>query len=281
VIRRHFFEHVGSASRTPTSPNAIKPNHSLGDTSMRRTSLAALIPTVTWFAAACTDASAPMATAPRTVDAASLGKNATVPPVIDGVLSPNEWDGAATMTFRVMLPSTAGAVPAKAYVTHDKQYLYLAVTFDRTSAFHDADFLGFEFDNDNDGITEDGDDIVLTSSGIPVNTQWSAGDFYRFNNGAYNQSDLVGGGAVNAITAWGVTGTTGVFEIRKELDSSDDAHDFSIDPSMGAITVGLRAQVSLEANPVGSGVLLDTLYPSLTTFCQLTISKKATSLTCP
>jgi hypothetical protein len=281
VIGRRFLEHVGSACRAPTSPNAIKPNHLLGDTSMRRTSLAALIPMVTWFAAACSDASAPTATSPRTVDAANLAKNSTVPPVIDGVLSPNEWDGAATMSFRVMLPSTEGAVPAKAYITHDKQYLYLAVTFDRTSPFHDADFLGFEFDNDNDGITDDGDDIVLTSSGIPVNTQSLAGDFYRFNNGAYNQSDLAGGGAINAITAWGVMGTTGVFEIRKELDSSDNAHDFSIDPSLGAVTVGVRAQVSLEANPVGSGVLLDTSYPSQTTFCQLTIAKKATSLTCP
>lgn len=248
---------------------------------MRRSPLAVLIPMITWLGTACSDASAPTLPTAGAVDAPSLGKNAVAPPVIDGILSPGEWVGAATMSFRVLLPTTEGAQPATAYITHDKQYLYLAVTFDRKTPFHDADFLSFEFDNDNDGITEDGDDIILTSPGIPANAQFPAGDFYRFNNGAYNQSDLITGGTIDAITAWGLVGTTGVFEIRHDLDSGDDAHDFSIDPSMGAITVGIRASVTLEANPVGSGVTVDTFKPGQTTFCKLTIAKKSTSVTCP
>lgn len=207
-----------------------------------------------------------------------FGKNSIVPPVVDGVLSPDEYKGAATLSFRVLLPPTVpgGATPATVYVTHDATYLYIATVFDRKSPFHPTDLVAFEFDNDNDGVREDGDDIVLTDANRPQNVALDGGDFYRFNGGAYNQSDPV----LNATSAWGTVGTTGVFEIRHELNSTDDAHDFSIDPSNGAVTVGMITQVSLENDPVGSSVWTHTAVPSFTTYCHLTISKKATSPTC-
>jgi len=93
------------------------------------------------------------------------------------------------------------------------------VTFDRTSGFHPHDFIGFEFDNDNDGIREDGDDIVLAGAGTPQNVAIAGGDYYRFNGGTYNGSDVGGGGTIDAVSAWGAIGTTGVFEIRHPLNS--------------------------------------------------------------
>jgi len=236
-------------------------------------------------AVACSDES----TAPRSVAAtpatANLGKGgpaaSIVMPIIDGILTPGEWDTGVKIPFRVLIPTPEGGAPATAYVTHDREHLYLAVTFDRKSPFHGSDIIGFEFDNDNDGIREDGDDIVIASPSIPQNTQWPGVDYYRFNGGAANQSDAVGGGTVDGLFAWATVGTTGVFEMRHDLNSSDNAHDFSIDLSGPAVTLGMMIGVSLEADPVGSGITVDTYKPTATTYCKLTIGKKTTAVTCP
>src|SRR5512138_3330688 len=104
------------------------------------------------------------------LDTPSFGKNTVLAPIVDGKITPGEYDGAAKVDFRVMLPTTEGAQPATVYITHDKQYLYLAATFDRKWPFHTADRVGFEFDNDNDGIREDGDDIVMGGAYANQNT---------------------------------------------------------------------------------------------------------------
>jgi hypothetical protein len=244
---------------------------------MRRTSLALLIPMIASFGVACSDASAPLSPNPAAVNAPSLGKNVPIMPLVDGKLTPGEYATGDSIPFRVVVPTTAGAVPAWAYVTHDKQYMYLAITFDRTTPFHTNDLAGFEFDNDNDGISEDGDDLVFTSALSPQNVQFPGADFYRFNGGAANQSDPV----INTISAFGTVGTKGVFEMRHELNSTDDAHDFSINLALAPVTLGMRIQVSLERDPVGSEVWVHTFKPGETTYCQLTIGKKTTSISCP
>ena len=249
----------------------------------RRTSLAAgiiaLIATVACSDGATAPQEQPLNPATTAVESPSFGKNTIVPPVVDGVLGPDEYKGAATYSFRVVLPPTVpgSATMATAFVTHDATYLYLAITFDRKSPFHARDFVGFEFDNDNDGISEDGDDIVLADANRPQNVPLNGGDYYRFNGGASNQSDPV----LNATSAWGTVGTTGVFEIRHELNSTDNAHDFSINPASGAVTVGMMTGVSLENDPVWSGVWTSTAKPSYVSYCQLTIGKKTTSVTRP
>lgn len=243
---------------------------------MRRPSLAVLIPLIASLATACSDASTPTSPSRAIDQAPSLGKNVVVAPIVDGKLTAGEYASGDSIPFRVMLPNTQGAVPAWAYVTHDKQYMYLAITFDRKSPFHANDLAGFEFDNDNDGISEDGDDLVF--SGVPAvqNVQYQGADFYRYNGGAANQSDPV----INTISAFGTVGTTGVFEMRHELNSTDDTHDFSIDLALAPVTLGMRIQVSLEADPVGSEVWVHSFRPGPTSYCQLTIAKKTTSIAC-
>lgn len=248
---------------------------------MRRTPLAVLIPMVAVLGTACSDASTPTSPNASAVNTPSLGKIPVVPPAIDGVMSPGEWDGAATIPFRLYVPGPAGAVPAMAYITHDKASMYLAVAFDRMSPFHPTDFLGFEFDNDNDGIREDGDEIVMTFASLPQNVAGAGADYYRFNGGFDNQSDALDGGTNDVVTAWGAIGTKGVFEIRHPLKSGDAAHDFSLDPSVSPVTVGVEIGVSLEKDPVGSWAMVNTYYPSLTTYCRVTLTKKSTSVICP
>jgi len=249
----------------------------------------ALLAGVLLSAAACSDD----ATAPQrvrlpsgisAVDNPDLAKIAAIPPVVDGTFSAGEYNGAAVIKFAATLPPSAlgtGVTPVTVFVTHDGTYLYLAAVFDRKSPFHPADRVGYEFDNDNDGVRENGDDILITGASAGPNVVHPGADFYRWNNGVSNQSDVGTGGTIDVISAWGAVGTKGVFETRHPLNTTDDAHDFSIDPLNGAVTLGMEIMVSLELNPVGSGTFVHSFKPSATTYCQLTIGKKITSVSCP
>ena len=243
--------------------------------------LHALVATaVVSFATGCSDRSAPTRPDPSGLDGPMFDRPAP-PPVLDGVIGPGEYDDGATVSFSATLP-TGGTTTVVAYITHTRTDLYLAVVVDRMSGFSLDDIVAFEFDNDDDGVTENGDDIVLAGPTTPAGVVHAGADYYRFDNGAANQSDLAGGGTIDVSSVFGVssTGTVGVFEFRHDLNSDDDTHDFSIDPVPNAQTVGVRIQVSL------AGLTLPTTYahsfePSQTTFCELTIAKKATTLSCP
>ena len=249
---------------------------------MRRYTLAVVLPMVAALAA-CSDSSTPTSPISAPI-AASLAKGGgpasglDTPPVIDGVMSAGEWDGAATMTFNVNVPSTEGPQPATLYVTHDKTYLYAALRFDRKSSYHPADWVSIQFDNDNDGIRENGDDVMSTST-APGQKYWQR-DAYVFANGVATQSDTVAGGISNLSAAFGALGTVSTFEMRHELDTSDDAHDFSIDPTAAPVTVGVNVMLNLEANPIGSSTWVYTDYPANFKFCKLTIDKKSASISC-
>jgi hypothetical protein len=214
----------------------------------------------------------------------TVGRGITLPPFVDGKIGKGEYTSAAAFVFTATLPGTIlgpGSTPVTVSVTHDATYLYLAATYDRKSLTHPNDFVSFEFDNDHDGITENGDDIVLSGAWGAQNVSHPGADFYRFNGGAANQSDAAGGGTIETLSAWGTVGTTVVFETRQPLNSSDNAHDISIDPTWAPVTVGMRTGLTLEANPIGSSVFVHSYKPSQTTYCKLTIGKNTTSVSCP
>ena len=241
-------------------------------------------------AAACSDeATAPKA-GPRVPESISaignpdLGKAAIVSPVVDGKIGQGEYSGAAAVKFTATLPPTIfgpGQTPVVVYVQHDQKYLYIATVFDRKAPFHPNDLVGFEFDLDNDGITENGDDVLVVGASGTQNVVYPGADFYRWNNGVSNQSDAATGGTIDAISSWGAIGTKGTFEIRQPLNSADDAHDMSIDLSTGPKTIGMRIAMALEAGAVGSGNNVWTFKPGQTTFCQLSLSKYSVNVTCP
>ena len=241
-------------------------------------------------AAACSDeATAPKAESrvPTSISAIGnpdLGKSAVISPVIDGKIGMGEYTGAAAVKFTATLPPTilgTGQTPVAVYVQHDQKYVYIATTFDRKAPFHPSDLVGFEFDLDNDGITENGDDVIFTGASGVQNVAHPGADFYRWNNGVSNQSDAATGGTIDAISTWGTIGTKGTFEIRQPLNSADDAHDMSIDLSTGPKTIGMRIAIALEAGAVGSGNNVWSFKPSQTTYCQLTLSKYAVGVVCP
>lgn len=250
----------------------------------------ALVAGVIVSAVACSDEATAPKRAPRVppaisaVDNPDLARNTTVPPVVDGIITPGEYKGGASFSFDARVPAGLLNVttPVRVQVTRDHTYLYLAMTFDRKSPFHPMDHIAFEFDNDNDGDREDGDDILLGSATGTPNVAYVGGDFYRYNNGSYNQGDIADGGTYDALVSWGAVGTKGTFEIRQPLNSADDAHDFSIVPIFGSMTIGMKMLVGLEKGPVGSLEFVKTHSPSSTTYCQLTVGDaKVTGVTCP
>lgn len=240
--------------------------------------------------AACSDEATAPRKAPRippaisAVDNPDLGKNAVVSPILDGVITPGEYKGGASFSFDAQIP--AGLLylttPVTVHVKRDETYLYLAASFDRKSPIHPHDHVSFEFDNDADGVREDGDDVLLSSASSAPNVPHAGADFYRYNNGQYNQSDAGGAGTVDVLSVWGAVGNKAVFELRQPLNNSDDAHDISVDASSGPVTIGLQTMVALEKGPIGSGEFLRSFKPSFTTYCQLTIGDlKVMSVSCP
>ena len=233
-------------------------------------------------AAACSDE----ATAPQSarlpsgisaVDNPDLYKGIAVTPVMDGKMTKGEWSDAVSFTYTVQLQSgnNITIVPVTSYVKHDGTYLYLATTLDRNGPFHPNDVISFEFDNDNDGIREDGDDVITNLKYAAPNVQTGLADQYRANGGTEIKwdTDSPTGGVTDGASAWGTVGTKGVFEFRHTLNSYDDAHDFSINPFIFPQTVGMQASVKLEHGAVGSRVYSYGFKPSNSSYCKLTISK--------
>lgn len=248
---------------------------------MRRLLISGIVPAVVLFTAGCSDASAPVLPDPSGLGGPSFARP-PADPVVDGVITAGEYDAGATLTFPATLPS-GGTTPVTVYIARDRTYLYLAMRFDRGSPFHANDIVAFEFDNDNDGIREDGDDGILSGPPSTFGTAVPGGDVYRAHDdfSSFSQSDTEDGGTTDVILGNGESGTIGTFEMRKELNSGDSAHDFIIDPMRGSQTIGFLVQVSLENDPAGVNTYVHTFKPSFTTYCQLTFTKKTMAMSCP
>ena len=243
---------------------------------------------------ACSDEATSPRHAPRlppgisAVDNPDLTMLPVRPPVVNGIITAGEYSGGVSLSFDASVP--AGLIslptPVRVQATRDQTYLYLAVTYDRKSPIHPMDLVAFEFDNDNDGNREEGDDALSVYANGTPNVAQVAGDGHRYKTttGSAVRLDHLDGGTTDALVAWGTagSGTKVTYEIRHALNSADNAHDFSIAPTFGSQTVGMQIMVALEKGPVGSLEILRTHYPSFTTYCQLTVgTTKVTGVSCP
>ena len=101
-------------------------------------------------------------------------------PIVDGVLSPGEWDAAVSVRFAAVIPESAGGgvIPATFQAMSDGTNLYLAVRVDAdTSRFGQSYFV--EMDADLSDSATQGDDIVGFSWGRYGGTRFA--DDYRWN----------------------------------------------------------------------------------------------------
>lgn len=183
--------------------------------------------------ATCFSASMARAHAPR-ISLSGIG-TATV----DGVMSPGEWNGAAHADFVVDVPAAdgGGTTLATLYVMNDESNLYVAVRIKRPS-LGGANSVFFEFDNDHDGVREDGDDAFGASFGGFPATFW---DDYRYTcpgatpgsaGCAPSDTDSLAGfpppGTRDGGGAAANDGNHTYVEESHPLDSGDRPHDFDL-----------------------------------------------------
>ena len=194
---------------------------------------------------------------------------------IDGVLSPEEWNGAATVDFPVNLPE-GGTTTGTLLVMNDTTDLYLAVRFARSVVGTATDSsVGFEFDNDHHGNGfHKGDDAFVFSPGLgqeffddfrfrcrtafsaPFLTWCGEQDTTATPPPDVSMPGLPPAGTTDGSGAFLDDGSTFVYELSHPLDSADDAHDFSL--SAGD-TVGFI----LFLRMISSQSLVDTYFPTL------------------
>ncbi len=156
--------------------------------------------------------------------------------VIDGVQSPGEWVTAAKYDFAVNKPASegGGTAPATLFVMNDGANLYLAVQVARPALDHSS--VTFEFDDNHDGVCENGEDVLVlnSASGFYDDFRTSQPGSAVCSNAP---SDVEAGGATNGSGAVRNNGAFSFYEISHPLNSGDTGHDFALAPGS---TVGVR-----------------------------------------
>ena len=159
---------------------------------------------------------------------------AIVPPTIDGTIDPVEWAPAATMLITLYPNPAIEPLPpfprtCTLYVMNDAINLYLAVAMPDTTP-DPGDQCVFSFDNDHDGIFEEGDDCLRIWGVRPVTVPPEFWDLH-FNFSTPGWTEDWHPRAHGTIDGSGdATHVAGInyFEFSHPLDSADDAHDFSL-----------------------------------------------------
>ncbi|HEX9020491.1 MAG TPA: hypothetical protein VF903_04470 [Nitrospirota bacterium] len=206
---------------------------------------------------------------------------------IDGVMSPGEWDNAAKYDFQVNVPSSlgGGTAPASLYVMNDGINLYLGLKLTQPS-FGTKTALTIEFDNNNNGILDNGEDVIMMQAGTNPPMAPTFYDEYGFTTAAgvrtvlqdTDPSGISPAGTNDVIGAASNDGTVTTVEISHLLCSKDTLHDVCLKP--GA-TVGFRATIRLYGTTSTSSFgtpagptptpYADTVIPSLSGFGQIVI----------
>ncbi len=173
--------------------------------------------------------------------------------VVDGLLSPLEWDSAARVDFEAVLPVIDGGarVPASIFVMNDASNLYLAASLGGIpGCTYNPNFM---FNNDNHGASSElGDDWLAAHLPASASGGVDLLDIFVYPVGNAGLDTFAGSGYPPAGTIDGSAagshpgGTTTWVEISHPLDSADDAHDFSLRPGDG---VGL----AFDAHTLGAG----------------------------
>ena len=155
------------------------------------------------------------------------------PPSVDGVLDGYEWSPATSVNFTITYLTGEPPKNGTLFVMNDATNLYLGVKI-MDSHLASGDVLDFHFDNDNDGIREDGDDVL----GFDANffdpnllTRGFYDSFWRTDYGLHGHNlDYADGGSSDGVAAGAGDGYYNSFEFLHPLQSGDETHDFSLGP---------------------------------------------------
>lgn len=198
----------------------------------------------------------------RAAATANVSLSAIGTATIDGAMSPGEWASAASVIVPVNIPASEGGGTASAtlYVMNDATQIYFAFKVPR-AALTTSSFV-MEFDNDNDGQSEAGDDGFVFNTdpfGPP-----SLFDIYRFpcpeapaGSGGCSGFDDSDGGTTDGVGAVNISDGFTIYEVSRPLNNADNAHDFSLNPG-SKLGFSLFYRVIVGEFPNGFG---DTTFP--------------------
>jgi hypothetical protein len=144
--------------------------------------------------------------------------------VIDGVLTPNEWNRAGRYDLQANRSPAegGGTVPATLYVMNDSTNLYLALRVTVTSLGYSA-FDGIFMPSAENGFGP-GNDILLATPTFFEDIHW-----HQVGPNAWDWlADVADGGTRDGSAAISESGGVGVYEVAHPLNSADDLHDFSL-----------------------------------------------------
>jgi hypothetical protein len=180
---------------------------------------------------------------------------------IDGVMTPGEWDNAATRTFPVSVAG-GGAVQATLFVMNDKSTLYVAFKIARPTL--GTTHVGVWFDNNDNGSSGEDGISFWTNDPRGFSDEFRCGSSWCLDSARDGRSD----GQARASN----DGAESVYELSHPLASGDSGHDFSLSPGSEE---GFDALVQVEGSGGGEGCLpvCNILDPS--SFGQLFLSKTA------
>lgn len=148
---------------------------------------------------------------------------------IDGTIDPTEWACARTFDFTANL-SGGSSTPARLFVMNDATDLYLAVRVQR-SALDKVNTLRFDFDNDGDGMAEEGDDVLLLASSegfLDGFLDERCANRRQSSCATSDTGDRHAPGTVDGAGALSNDGVHTMYELRHPLDNMDDLHDISV-----------------------------------------------------
>ena len=144
---------------------------------------------------------------------------APTPPTMNGEISASEWEKAASATFTMTI--SGNPYDGTFYVMNDATNLYIAVKMSDPT-FDADDAVAVYFDNGNDGTFGPGDDGILQYGGAP-------GFVDRFLEAMPTmKADTDAGGTTDGSGVAAAHGGFNHFEFSHPLDSTDNAHDFSL-----------------------------------------------------
>jgi hypothetical protein len=142
---------------------------------------------------------------------------------IDGVLAPNEWDGAGRHDFPAnRAPNQGGGtVPATLFVMNDSTNLYLALRVAVANLGNSA----------FDGLFSQSGSSPFTGADILRAVPWGFYDMHLHQTSPSTWewlADTADGGTQDGTSAARVDGGVAVYEVTHPINSADDPHDFSL-----------------------------------------------------
>jgi len=181
--------------------------------------------------------------------------------VIDGTMSPGEWDNAASKTFTMNLPG-GGTQPATFFVMADDTNLYVALQYARDSLDSINNFNVF-FDKAHNDSTSPGDDDIRSTAG-PLQDRY-------VTSGITFQSDTTDGGTNDGSAARTLASGFITHEMSHPFNSADDSHDISmqVGDTVGLV-VGIQpSNTGVEQTVFPSGIFFGDLTLSLSQACNI------------